>query len=303
MHTSMRSVAAFIAALLIAFTTWSWARAEVAVPPLSAAVTDLTATLSAQQVGELDAKLKAFSQQRGSQIAVLLVPTTQPEAIEQYSIRVADAWKIGRKGKGRDKDDGVIVLVAKNDRALRIEVGYGLEGAIPDAIAKRVIDETITPKFRAGDFYGGLDAGATALMKLIEGEKLPAPAPQAKNWMDEGFNSNTLFYIFIALVFIGGIARAVAGRLVGSVVGAGLVSLIIWMAIGSLVAAVLAGMVGFLISLAMGGSGGMGGGRGRGGWGGGGWSGGGGGFGGGGGGGGFSGGGGGFGGGGASGRW
>ena len=269
------------------------ARADVPVPPLKAAVTDLTGTLDARQVAALDGTLKSFAQKRGSQLAVLLVPTTQPETIEQYSIRVAEAWKIGRGGK----DDGVIVVVAKNDRTLRIEVGYGLEGAIPDAMAKRIIAEIITPKFRSGDFNAGLVDGTAALMKLIEGEKLPPP--QAAPAAGGGFNLSLdlLFWLFAGLAIADGIVKALFGRTIGALAGGGIVGFIVWMVFGSLVASVLAGLVGFLFSLFAG----MGGGHGRGGWSSGGWGGG---FGGGGsGGGGFSGGGGGFGGGGASGRW
>jgi uncharacterized protein len=154
--------------LLGALSAW----AQVAVPDLSRRVTDLTATLSADQVASLESKLAAFEAQKGSQIAVLIVPTTQPEDIAQFGIRVAEQWKIGRV----KIDDGVILIVAKDDRTLRLEVGYGLEGAIPDAIAKRVIAETITPYFKAGDFYGGIEAGVQQLMRLIEGEPLPPPS-------------------------------------------------------------------------------------------------------------------------------
>jgi uncharacterized protein len=165
--------------LLLALAAW----AQVAVPELSRRVTDLTATLSAEQVTALESKLAAFEAQRGSQIAVLLVPTTQPEDIAQFGIRVAEQWKIGRE----KIDDGVILIVARDDRKLRLEVGYGLEGPIPDAIAKRVIAETITPYFRAGDYYGGIDAGVTQLMRLIEGEQLPPPAAARAGGDDESF--------------------------------------------------------------------------------------------------------------------
>jgi len=154
--------------LLFALTVW----AQVAVPELSRRVTDLTATLSAEQVAALESRLAAFEAQKGSQIAVLLVPTTQPEDIAAFAIRVAEQWRVGRE----KIDDGVILIVAKNDRTLRLEVGYGLEGVIPDAIAKRVIAETITPYFKSGDFYGGIEAGMQQLMRLIEGEPLPPPA-------------------------------------------------------------------------------------------------------------------------------
>jgi uncharacterized protein len=165
--------------LLLALAAW----AQVAVPELSRRVTDLTATLSAEQVATLEGKLAAFEAQRGSQIAVLLVPTTQPEDIAQFGIRVAEQWKIGRERI----DDGVILIVARDDRKLRLEVGYGLEGPIPDAIAKRVIAETITPHFRADDYYGGIDAGVTQLMRLIEGEQLPPPAAERAGGDDASF--------------------------------------------------------------------------------------------------------------------
>ncbi|MDA8107142.1 MAG: TPM domain-containing protein [Betaproteobacteria bacterium] len=262
------------------------ARAEVAVPRLEARVTDVTGTLSAEQKRALEAKLAAFEAKKGTQIAVLIVPTTRPETIEQYSIRVAGQWKLGRKGV----DDGVLLLVAKDDRALRIEVGYGLEGVIPDALAWRVINEVIVPPFRAGDFYGGLNAGVDALAKLIQGE--PLPAARAAPAVDLG--GNALQAVFVAAMVAVAVAY-VLGAMIGRVAAAGLAGLAIglfaWATLGLLLA-LIAGVVTFLIALPGRGSGFYTIGRG------GGWSGGGG-F----GGGGWSGGGGGFGGGGASGRW
>ncbi|WP_296755366.1 YgcG family protein [Thiobacillus sp.] len=167
--------------LLLLFALSAWA--QIAVPDLSRRVTDLTGTLDAGQVTALENRLAAFEAQKGSQIAVLVVPTTQPEDIAQFGIRVAEQWKIGRE----KIDDGVILIVAKDDRKLRLEVGYGLEGAIPDAIAKRVIAETITPYFKAGDYYGGIDAGVQQLMRLIEGEPLPAPSASKKDADDSPF--------------------------------------------------------------------------------------------------------------------
>jgi uncharacterized membrane protein YgcG len=137
----------------------------VAVPRLQARVTDLTATLAASDTANLEDTLKELETRSGAQVAVLLVPTTQPETIEQYSIRVVEAWKLGRK----DKDNGVLLLVAKNDRKVRIEVGYGLEGAIPDVTAFRIINEDITPRFKQGDFAGGIAAGVARIAALIEG--------------------------------------------------------------------------------------------------------------------------------------
>ena len=186
--------------LLALFALSAWA--QVAVPELSRRVTDLTATLSAGQVAALENKLAAFEAQKGSQIAVLIIPTTQPEDIAQYGIRVADQWKIGRE----KIDDGVILIVAKDDRKLRIEVGYGLEGVVPDAVAKRVIAETITPYFKAGDFNGGIDAGVQQLIKLIEGEPLPPPSASS-NGGGEG--------LFVFLI-IGGL---VAGWLLSLMMG------------------------------------------------------------------------------------
>lgn len=185
--------------LWLALAAWA-AWAQVAVPELTRRVTDLTATLSAAQADTLETRLAQFESRKGSQIAVLIVPTTQPEDIAQFGIRVADAWKIGRK----KIDDGAILIVAKNDRALRIEVGYGLEGAIPDAIARRVIAETIVPRFTAGDYAGGIDAGVAQLMKLVEGESLPVPASRAEG----GANEDAL-----VLLVVGG---AVAGFVLSS---------------------------------------------------------------------------------------
>ena len=146
---------ASLAAVLALFAAVACAEPLVPVPALAARVTDLTGTLTPEQVAALDSKLGSFEQAKGSQVAVLVVPTTRPEEIEQYAIRLADAWKLGRKGV----DDGAILLVARDDRKVRIEVGYGLEGVLPDATANRIIDEDIVPRFRSGDYYGGIDAG------------------------------------------------------------------------------------------------------------------------------------------------
>ena len=273
-------------------TLSAWA--QVAVPELSRRVTDLTATLSAGEIAALESKLAAFEAQKGSQIAVLIVPTTQPEDIAQFGIRVAEQWKIGRQ----KIDDGVILIVAKDDRKFRIEVGYGLEGVIPDAIAKRVIAETITPYFKAGDFNGGIDAGVQQLIKLIEGEPLPPPTKQNGGGEES----------FVLLVFGGVIAGWLLSLMMGRPAAGGVAAL------GSgVVGALLLGLTPIVLLAAVfvfagvasgfrsgGGwsSGGSGGGFGGGG---GSWGGGGGGF--GGGGGSWGGGGGGFGGGGASGSW
>jgi uncharacterized protein len=271
------------------------AYADVAVPALTARVTDQTATLSADQRAALEAKLATFEEQKGSQIAVLIVPTTAPEAIEQYSIRVAEQWQLGRKGV----DDDILLLVALADRKVRIEVGYGLEGAVPDAISKRIIDEAILPSFRQGDVYGGITLGTDRLIRVIDGEPLPEPVRRGPAEDVPGlFEMLPLLLIFA--VVGGALLRRFLGRTLGAAATGGLVGVIVWLLLGVLGLALIAATIAFLFSLG-GGGGPRGGGwyspRHRGGYGGG--------FGGGfgGGGGGFSGGGGGFGGGGASGSW
>jgi len=281
--------AALVTALLVAsqFTLAD----DRPIPPLSGRVVDETGTLSAEQKLSLESKLKAFEERKGSQIAVLITGTTFPEPVEAFSIRVADAWKIGRKAV----NDGVLIVVAKSDRAMRLEVGYGLEGAIPDAVAKRLIDEVFIPGFRDGKFYEGLNAGIDRLIKVIAGEPLPEPAtPSAGKGNLRSIESYFVLFI-VATLGIGGLLRRLLGRLPAAlVVGAG-IGVLAWMVIAPMLIALLVGIVAFMVTLL---GGGMARGFGGGGFGGGGFGGGG--F---GGGGGFSGGGGGFGGGGASGRW
>jgi uncharacterized protein len=234
------------AALLVAAGLLGAARADVPVPPLKARVTDLTGTLNAQQKGDLESRIAAFESRRGSQIAVLLLPTTKPEEIEQYSIRVAEAWKIGRK----KVDDGLILIVAKDDRRLRIEVGYGLEGVIPDSLAKRVIDERITPRFRDGDFYGGVRDGVDQLIRLAEGEKLPPP--QAAPARDSSSPVGMMDFLFYAagFVFIAGMfLKPMLGRFAGSLVVALGVGLIAWL-LFEFVFGVFATVIAFLFAFA-----------------------------------------------------
>jgi len=261
------------------------------IPPLTGRVVDETASLSAEQKRALEVKLQDFEQRKGSQIAVLLTGTTFPEPIESYSIRVADTWKIGRKGVS----DGILVVVAKSDRAMRLEIGYGLEGAIPDAMARRLIDEVFIPGFREDNFYEGLSAGIDRMIKVVDGEPLPeASVPNAGNGGLRSIESYFVLFM-VATLAVGGLLRGLLGRLPAAlVVGAG-IGFLAWMIVAPMLVALLAGIVAFVITLV---GGGMPGRLGRGGFGGGGFGGGG--F---GGGGGFSGGGGGFGGGGASGRW
>ena len=272
------------------------AGALVAVPPLNARVTDLTGTLSGAAVARIEAKLADLEANKGSQIAVLIVPSTQPEEIEQFGIRVGDAWKLGRKGV----DDGAILIVAKNDRRVRVEVGTGLEGALPDAIANRIVDEIIAPHFKQGDFDGGIEAGVDKMIAVVNGEPLPEPD---RKWEHHGGLGNMLPLLLVVVVVAGGVLRALFGRLFGSVATGGIAGAIAWAFSHLLPIGLGAGVIAFLVAL-MAGSSSSGWSAGRG------WGGGlGGGFGGGlggggfGGGGGFSGGGGGFSGGGASGSW
>ncbi len=278
------------------------------VPALSARVIDRTGTLDASQRQALEAKLAAFEEKKGSQIVVLMVPTTAPEDIASYANRVANTWKIGR----RDVGDGVLVIVAKDDRQMRIEVAKTLEGALPDLAAARIIDQQMKPAFRQNDFAGGLGAAIDQITARISGEPLPevrrpdarSPAQGGANGVDWG---QLGIFLFLGVFVLGRVARAMLGGTLGSLatgVGAGAIALVVT---SSIVLALLAGFVALLLTafsgfmpLAS-----LGGGRGRGGWGGGGFGGGfgGGGFGGGGGGGFSSGGGGNFGGGGASGNW
>jgi uncharacterized protein len=215
------------------------AAADVAVPPLSGRVVDQTGTLSSGDIASLTQTLKSLEARKGSQVAVLIVPTTAPETIEQYSIRVAEAWKIGRK----KIDDGALLVVAKNDRHLRIEVGYGLEGSLTDATTKRIIDEDITPKFKAGDFAGGITAGVNRMIRVIDGEQLPAPEPP--HWQGPGsFSIDPLNpFLIIPVLLLGGLMRSMLGRLIGSAATGGLVTLVAWYLFGSLLAAVLAGVI------------------------------------------------------------
>ena len=263
--------------------------AEVAVPPLTGRVIDLTGTLSGGAVNRIESELQSLEAQKGSQLAVLIVPTTQPEDIEQYGIRVADQWKLGRKGV----DDGAILIVAKDDRRVRIEVGYGLEGALPDAIANRIIDETITPHFKLGDYDGGVEAGISQMISVVEGEPLPQPD---RRWEHRGGLVNLLPFVLVGVVFVSGVLRAIFGRLFGSVATGALAGGIVWLISHFLMLGLGVGILAFLFALLLGTSRGWS--AGRGGWGGFGTG-----LGGGLGGGGFSGGGGGFGGGGASGSW
>jgi uncharacterized protein len=195
------------------------------IPELRARVTDLTGTLAAQDQSALEQKLVAFEARKGAQVAVLIVSTTQPEAIEQYSLRVVEAWKLGRAAS----DDGALLLVAKDDRALRIEVGYGLEGVLTDALSNRIIDETIVPYFRAGEFARGIDAGVERMLAVIDGEELPPPDP---GWAARGFSGieQALPFALFAIPVVGGLLRKIFGRVLGPLLAGGVVFFLVWLA-------------------------------------------------------------------------
>ena len=234
------------ASLLALLLCWACsALALVAVPPLTGRVVDQTGTLSASDIASLTQTLKDLETRKGSQVAVLIVPTTDGEAIEQFALRVAEAWKIGRK----KIDDGALLVIAKNDRRLRIEVGYGLEGALTDATTKRIIDEEITPKFKSGDFAGGVSAGVNRMIGVVNGEKLPEPEPP--HWQDGGLlgNIDPFNPILLVLVFIvGAVLRAVLGRFIGAAATGGIVGIFGWFIAGSLAAAILVGFIAFVVA-------------------------------------------------------
>jgi uncharacterized protein len=278
------------------------AGAQVPVPPLTGRVIDRTGTLTASQKAALEQTLQTFEARKGSQVAVLIVPSSAPETIEQYSMRVAEQWKLGRK----NVDDGAILVVAKDDRALRIEVGYGLEGVLNDATSMRIISDIIVPRFQQGDFYGGITAGIDRILRVIDGE--PLPEPKGKPSGSTGNFRQVVPILFILAFVVGSVLHAVLGRFPGALVTGGGVAVVAWLIAGVVSIALIAGVIAFFFTLLGGGMsgrglggglggfggglGGFGGGFGGGGFGGGGFS-----------GGGFSGGGGGFGGGGATGRW
>ena len=272
------------------------------VPALTGHVMDSTGTLTAEQQKALEGKLTSFEQSRGAQVVILMIPSTQPEDIAAYAQRIGDSWKIGRKNIG----DGLLLVVAKNDRKVRIETTKALEGAIPDLAASQIIESAITPRFKQGDFAGGLNAAADQIMARITGEKLPAPAPagSARRSNDAGFDwTNLAIFLFFAVPIGGRMLAGIFGRKLGSVATGGAVGVLAWLFTSSVLIGGIAAVAGIVFALVTSlgslGRGGFGGGLGGGGFGGGG-------FGGrsGGGGGGFSSGGGGnFGGGGASGDW
>lgn len=286
---------------LLLFGLAAGAADPVAVPKLSGRVVDLTGTLGAPEAERISAKLAAAERERGSQVAVLLVQTLGTETIEEFATRVTDEWKLGRAGV----DDGVLFVIAKQDRRMRIQTGRGVQGVLTDALSRRIVEERVAPRFRSGDFAGGIEAGVDAILQAIAGEALPPPSGRKPSREPSGTSIENFFWLaFFAVPVVGAILRSLVGRFLGASLTSGATGFAAWLLFGSVVFGVIAAIAAFVAVLAMG-TGAFRAGRG-GGWGSGGWPTGGGSWGGGsgsGGSGGFSGGGGGFDGGGASGGW
>lgn len=227
----------------------SLACAQQAIPALSARVIDTTGTLRPEQIRSIEARLQAFEQAKGTQIVVLMVPTTAPEEIVDYTQRVGDLWKVGRKDVG----DGLLLVIAKNDRTLRIAPAKALEGAVPDLAARQVIERVITPRFREGDFGGGIDAGLTALMTLISGEALPEPGP-AQSFISDDWTA-WLIALFVAVPLMARVLSALVGRKPGSLLTGAAAGLLAWVlgagVLLSLMAAVIATVWALMSALAV----------------------------------------------------
>ncbi|HSN20976.1 MAG TPA: TPM domain-containing protein [Usitatibacter sp.] len=270
---------------------------EIPVPKLTAHVMDQAGTLTAAERDALDAKLADFERSHGSQVVVLIEPSIGTEAIEDFATRVTDEWKLGRKGV----DDGVLFVIAMRQRAMRIHTGRGVQGTLTDYLSKQIVADIVAPRFRNGDFAGGIGAGADAIIKAIEGEKLPLAERNASSGKVSAVSSysNFLVLAFFLVPVLGMVLRGIFGRLFGAGITGGLTGVAAWLFFGSLAFAILGALFAFVFTI-VGGFGrgirvgppgpGWGGGFGGGGFGGGG-------------GGGFGGGGGTFDGGGASGRW
>ncbi len=240
----------FGAVFMLLFCSIARAQPLVAVPPLSERVIDLTGTLTAVESQNLIAKLAAFEAEAGPQIVVLMVPTTQPEDIASFAQRVGETWKIGR----RDVGDGLLVIVAKNDRKLWIAPAKALEGAVPDLAARKIVAETITPRFKQGDFAGGIDAGVDALISRIKGENLPAPTARDRSRGggagDFGFAPfELLLFAFVALPILATVLRGIFGRGLGSLAAGAAGGGIAWFVTQSLLFAGIGGVIGFVLAL------------------------------------------------------
>ena len=246
----------FLALLLASIFMWALApdaiAAEgdiVAIPKLVKRVTDLTATLSVADEARIEARLKTFEEKKGAQIAVLIVATTQPETIFDYSIRVAEAWKLGRK----DIDDGVLFVVAKGDRKLQILAGRGTQGVLTDAMSKRIISEIVAPKFRSSDFAGGIDDGVAKIIDVLQGEALPPPPEKKRTSAKQGSSVETFLILgVIAAMFVGPLLRSLLGRFMGASATAGVTGAAAWFLAGGLLFPIVAGVIVFFIVMLMG---------------------------------------------------
>ncbi len=238
--------ALILVAFAVSLSCNVWAQDLQAIPPLSARVIDTSGTLDAGQKQALEAKLEAFEKARGAQIVILMVPTTLPEDITDYAQRVGDAWKIGRADIG----DGLLLVVAKNDRKVRIATTKALEGAIPDLAARQIIDNAITPRFRQADFAGGLDAAADQIMARITGENLALPEAQNPRGGKSGFQwMDMAVFLFFAVPIGARVLSAIIGRKAGSVVTGGVVGFLAWIFTSSLLLAAGAALLGIVFAL------------------------------------------------------
>ncbi|MGK2899206.1 MAG: TPM domain-containing protein, partial [Burkholderiaceae bacterium] len=249
----LQRLLACVVASLLWLATAAFAQDVLPVPPLSGRVVDQTGTLTPAQAQALTAKLEAIEKQRGAQLVVLIVPTTQPEDIATYGQRVADTWKVGR----RDVGDGLVVVVAKNDRRINIEVAKTLEGAVPDVLAGRIINDQIKPAFRANDYAGGLNAAIDRLDKAIGGEALPAPTGKgggnANRGPFGGFDIQDLaIFLFVAVPIVGALLTAIFGRKLGALVTGGAVGAVAWFLTASLLVAGGAGLIALILIGVMG---------------------------------------------------
>lgn len=233
----------FLFILTLALGSPAWGGAVEAIPLLVGHVNDRTGTLTREQLATLERSLAAFEARKGSQIAVLVVPSTGMEPIEQYALRVAEQWKLGRQGV----DDGALLVVAKDDRALRIEVGYGLEGALNDATCKRIISEIMVPRLRQGDLYGGLAEGVDRMLRVVEGEPLPPPPHVVAG--GAGGVLQHLPLLFLLALGVGGVLRFLLGRFWGALTTGGLTALLAGWLLGTLFLALLVGFLAFFLNL------------------------------------------------------
>ena len=246
----------FLAFVLASIFMWASAPGAIAaegdiaaIPKLVKRVTDLTATLSATDEARIEARLKTFEEKKGAQVAVLIVATTQPETIFDYSIRVAEAWKLGRK----DVDDGVLFVIAKGDRKLQILTGRGTQGVLTDAMSKRIISEIVAPKFRSSDFAGGIDDGVAKIIDVLQGEALPPPSEKKRTSAKQGSSVETFLILgVIAALFVGPLLRSLLGRFMGATATAGVTGAAAWFLAGGLLFPIVAGVIVFFIILLMG---------------------------------------------------